>query len=348
MRIGFFTGVYFPRKDGTCYTVRSWKEKLEERGHEVYVIYPDVDGYEPGENEIPITSMPDPWYEGHRWPFPLGTRKFPELDVVHCHSPGLLGLMGRYYAWRNDLPSVFTFHTPLEKYAEGLFRSKIVSRILGAIFVKLDERYLRSFDRVTTNTGEIRERDIEALKIPAGVDTDFFRPREESFLDSYEHRRPYAGYSGRLSEEKNLEDVLKTAEDFEGTVFIVGSGRHEDALKEKAGENVVFQDFLPREKLPEFYSGLDVFVHASDADTFSLTAMEANACGTPVVAPDVPPFTEVMDSRSGELYSFGNTGDFLAKVKKAISGSYATRESALRYSVGESISELEKVYRELE
>ncbi|MFB6213818.1 MAG: glycosyltransferase [Candidatus Nanohaloarchaea archaeon] len=344
MRIGFFSGVYFPRKDGACYTVKSWKQELESRGHDVYVIYPGVDEYEPGENEIPVASMPDPWYEGHRWPLPLGTRKFPELDVVHCHSPGLLGLMGRYYAWRKDIPSIFTFHTPLEEYAEGFFKSKALSRLLGKIFVEIDERYLRTFDRVTSNTGELRDRDVDALEVPAGVDTGFFYARVDSFLDETGCQRPFAGYSGRLSEEKNIEHILEMAEGFEGTVFVVGNGRQEDELKEISGENVVFMDYLPRENLPEFYSGLDVFVHASDADTFSLTSMEANACGTPVVAPDVRPFTAVINGESGELYSFGDTADFRRKVEKALEKNYDTRGSAMRYSVDSSIDRLEDIY----
>ena len=34
MKIGFFIDTYLPRKDGATYTVRTWKSKMEERGHE--------------------------------------------------------------------------------------------------------------------------------------------------------------------------------------------------------------------------------------------------------------------------------------------------------------------------
>jgi 1,2-diacylglycerol 3-alpha-glucosyltransferase len=347
MRIGFFSGVYFPRKDGACYTIKTWKRELEKRGHEVYVIYPGVEGYEPEENEIPVTSLPDPWYEGHRWPTPIGTRKFPELDIVHCHSPGALGLLGRYYAWRKGIPSVFSFHSPLEDYADGLFPSKILSRVLQQVFVRIDERYLKTFDIVTTNTGAIKNREVPVEEVPAGIDIEFFRPTETSFIEEMGLERPVAGYSGRLSEEKNIEEILAMAEDFEGSVLIVGSGRHGEELKKKSGENVAFHDYLPREKLPEFYSSIDVFVHASTGDTFSLSSLEANACGTPVVAPDVHPFDKVVQSGNGLKHQFGDTEDFLGKVREAVSRQWSARKEAEKYSVKTSVEKLEGIYRGL-
>ena len=48
MRIGFFTDSCFPGIDGVTYTIEAWHERLEERGHEVYVIHPQS-SYEPDE-----------------------------------------------------------------------------------------------------------------------------------------------------------------------------------------------------------------------------------------------------------------------------------------------------------
>ena len=89
-----FTDSYFPGIDGIMYTIKLWREKLEARGHEVYIIYPDGD-YEPGAREIPIRSL-------------------PELDLVHCHGPAPASLLGRYYAQRHNLPAIYTHHTPIE------------------------------------------------------------------------------------------------------------------------------------------------------------------------------------------------------------------------------------------
>lgn len=348
MKIGFFTGVYFPRKDGACYTIKTWKDKLEERGHEVYVVYPKVKGYQPSKREIPVNSLPDPWYEGHRWPAPLGTKKFPEVDIVHCHSPGALGLLGRYYAWRKDLISVFSFHSPLEDYADGIIPNKKLSRMLQKAFIAIDESYLKTFDKVTTNTGFIKNRDIEVDEVPAGINIDFFRPQEPDYFSDKEWPRPVVGYSGRLSEEKNIEILVDAVENFEGTMVIVGSGRYEQELKKIAGENVEFMDYLDRNDLPSFYSSIDVFVHASTGDTFSLSSLEANSCGTPVVAPNHHPFDKVIeDNVNGLKYKFEDKEDLLRKLNEAASRNWSTRSHVEKYSVERSIDKLENIYERL-
>lgn len=346
MKIGFFSGSYFPRKDGCSYTVREWKRRLEARGHETFIIYPSSRSYEPGENEIPVRSVNNPWFQGHMWPMPVGTRKFPELDIVHCHSQGPLGMMGRYYAWRNSIPAVYTHHTPLEDYAEGLFNSDIISRVLGKIYVTLETRYMDTFDVITSNTPDI-DRDVETVELPVGIDTEFFRPVKTDFFEGMEAKRPVIGYSGRISEEKNLENVVELGHGFEGTIVIAGEGRYREELEEKAPENVKFLDFLPREDLPRFMSSLDVFVTASTSDTLCLSALEANACGTPVVAPDVPPFNRTIDGSNGLNYSYGDQEDFLEKITKCTETGFDPRSRAKDYSVDKTIERLEEIYQGL-
>ena len=94
MKIGLFTDSYFPRKDGTSYTIETWKEKMEERGHEVHLYYPKS-SYEPGENEHPLRSVKNPFYHGHYWPLPDLSSVEEDLDVVHCHSPWLISYKDR-------------------------------------------------------------------------------------------------------------------------------------------------------------------------------------------------------------------------------------------------------------
>ncbi len=343
MRIGFFTDDYFPRKDGVGYTIKTWKQKLESRGHEVKVVYPGS-SYEPGEGEIPVRSLSNPFYHGHHIGLPLATSKFPEVDVVHCHSPGPVGIMASYYAWRKNIPSVYTYHTPIEDYIPHFLGSEALSQPLKKMYVGLDNRFMNSFDVVTSNTEDI-ERDVDPEILPVGVDTDFFHPRDPDFLDDMDIERPVVGYSGRISEEKNIEDVLEMAHKFSGSVFIVGEGRHREDLEEMAPGNVYFMDFLPREELPRFLSSLDVFVTASQSDTLCLSALEANACGTPIVAPDLPPFTRTVDERNGLRYKAGDPEDFCARVEECLESSLDPCSKAEEFSVEKTVEKIEEIYR---
>ncbi|MFW6321295.1 MAG: glycosyltransferase, partial [Halohasta sp.] len=277
MRIGFFTDSYFPGIDGVTYTIKAWRERLEARGHEVYVVYPDS-SHEPGDGEIPVRSLPNPFYRQYRLPLYRRLSTLPELDVVHCHGPATTGLMGRRYADRHDVTSVYTHHTPIEDYLISAFRVESLSRLAGRWYVKYENRFLQSFDCVTASTSRIR-RNVDPEKLPVGIEMDLFEPRTEQLFDDGDDR-PVVGYSGRMSRKKNVQEILRLADRLPEFRFVlVGEGPVRRSLERHAPDNVTIRDFLPRERLPVFYSSLDVFVTASTCDTLGLSTLEANACG---------------------------------------------------------------------
>lgn len=339
MKIGFFTDSYFPGIDGVTYTIKAWRERLEDRGHEVYVIYPDS-SHKPDEREIPVKSLPNPFYWQYRAPTYKRISKLPDLDVVHCHGPATTGLMGRRYANKNDVKSVYTHHTPVEDYFVGALKSDVLSNLVGKIYVGYENRFLQSFDCVTASTNRIR-RNVEPRKLPVGLEMDFFQPQEEDMFDEH----PVVGYSGRMSEKKNIGEILKLAENMPDTKFVlVGEGPQRSKWEKKASENVDFKDFLPREKLPEYYSSIDVFITASTCDTLGLSTLEANACGTPVAAADVPPFDRTIEEANGERFEFGDIESMKNAVRKCIEEERDTRSAVEHYSLEKTIDELEEIY----
>ena len=344
MRIGFFSDSYFPEIDGVAYTLKNWKERLEQRGHEVFIVYPESENYDSERNEIPVKSVSNPFYPGYGIPVPTGFDKFPDdLDVVHCHTPAFLGLAGKIYAERNGIPSVYTHHTPLEEYFVQVLKSEKFSNILGGFYVSGEEWVLSRFDKLISNTDEGR-RNLEMDKLAAGVDMEFFKPVE----GIWDFDKPVIGYSGRISNEKNIEEVLEMVTEIDAKTIVVGEGPVKEKLKRQASDEVIFKDFLDREKLPSYYSMLDVFVTASTGDTLGLSSLEANACGTPVVAPDLHPFDKTIeDGSNGYLYSKGDVNDFRRKVEKALKKDWSTRKAVEKYSLSKSIDKVEEIYREV-
>ncbi|WP_336342588.1 glycosyltransferase [Halalkalicoccus ordinarius] len=341
MRIGFFTDSYFPELDGVTYTIDLWKRELERAGHEVYVVYPDGD-YEPGEREIPVTSVPNPFYPGYRIPLFKRPSTLPELDVVHCHGPAPIGLLGRYYARKHDLPSIYTHHTPIEEYFHQNVKFESIAALLARAYLPWENTFLESFDVVTASTERI-ERDVEHVKLPVGIDMEFFEPTDERWYPD----RTVIGYSGRLSPEKNVSEILRVAERLpEYDFVIVGEGPFRDRLEERAPRNVEIWDFLPREELPGFYSSIDVFVTASTADTLGLSTLEANACGTPVAAADVLPFTRTIGPDNGRRFEYGNLESMLETIETCLRTDLDSRAAVERYSVrSNTLPLLETLYR---
>ena len=350
MNIGFFTDSYFPGIDGVTYTIQAWRDRLESRGHEVYVVYPES-GHEPDDHEIPIPSLPNPFYRQYRFPTYRRLSTLPDLDVVHCHGPASTGLMGLRYAKRYGATSVYTHHTPVEDYFVQGLKSERLAALAGRAYVAYENRFLNAFDCVTASTSRIR-RDVDPVKLPVGIEMGRFRPGESDRVAALATDggptaadAPVVGYSGRMAHKKNVDEILRLAERLPEVRFeLVGEGPVRAELEADAPPNVRFHDFLPRGDLPGFYAALDVFVTASTCDTLGLSTLEANACGTPVAAADVAPFDETIESENGARFALGDLEDMERAVRDCLDGDRDTRAAVEQFSVERTIDELESIY----
>ncbi|MEZ3164119.1 glycosyltransferase [Halorubrum sp. RMP-47] len=350
MNIGFFTDSYFPGIDGVTYTIQAWRDRLESRGHDVSVVYPES-GHEPDDHEIPVPSLPNPFYRQYRFPTYRRLSTLPDLDVVHCHGPASTGLMGLRYAKRYGATSVYTHHTPVEDYFVQGLKSERLAALAGRAYVAYENRFLNAFDCVTASTSRIR-RDVDPVRLPVGIEMDRFRPGKSDRVAALATDggptaadAPVVGYSGRMAHKKNVDEILRLAERLPEVRFeLVGEGPVRAELEAGASPNVRFHDFLPRGDLPGFYAALDVFVTASTCDTLGLSTLEANACGTPVAAADVAPFDETIEPENGARFALGDLGDMERAVRDCLEGDRDTRTAVEQFSVERTIDELESIY----
>lgn len=125
MRIGFFSDRYLPFTDGIAYSMEDARRELEALGHEVYIFAPKP-GARYCEASPRITRFPAVkgfFFDDYRFSvfYPPRTRRRVDrldLDLVHFHTPGQLGIFGAYYALRHEIPLVTTYHTDLYEYVK--------------------------------------------------------------------------------------------------------------------------------------------------------------------------------------------------------------------------------------
>lgn len=305
---------YTPQVNGVTTVVRRIVSLLAAQGHEALVVaprYPEA-AWSQDARELRVPSVACPLYPDIRMALPpfrrvAGFFGVAPPDVVHVHTEGALGLAGRRWALRHEVPLVTTFHTNFPEY----------SRHYGVGFLEpLVWRWLRWFHapaRVTFTPGEAvrdelgRRGLIHTAVWGRGVDPHFFHPRRRDA----NWRRQLTGdgdgvivvHVGRLAREKNLGaliDAWRQAHAALGpraTFVVAGEGPE----ARRVASELPFAHllgFLPREDLARLYASADICVFPSHTETCGLVALEAMASGTAVVAADAGGFRESI--RPGE------------------------------------------------
>ncbi|MFB6120635.1 MAG: glycosyltransferase [Halobacteriaceae archaeon] len=359
--VAAFTDTYLPTVNGVTYTIQTWRDRWVDRGGRMAVVYPDAD-HDPISDEHPVSSLPLPFYEG----FHLGTPRVPDavrdVDLVHAHTPFAVGFAGLRLAGRADLPLVASYHTPTAEYADYLaVGDRSASALRG-----VSERYERWFydraDLAVAPSEATRDHLREEVGVstpvevvPNGVDVEQFSPTDPAdFLDRHglHTDRPLVGYTGRHGYEKRLSDVIGAAAELDVTLVFGGDGpAREDIEEQAAAANVDarFLGFLDREEMAAFYTALDVFAFPSPVETQGLVALEANACGTPVVGADEGALaTTVEDGVTGYHFETGDVVSFREALQRALAERESLRESCLarrdEMSVEHAVDRLEELY----
>ena len=225
-------------------------------------------------------------------------------DVIETGDPYRAAWIGLEAAKRMGIPVVAYYHSDYPR-ALGRTLKRFAGRQFGALIAPAIRSYLvRLYNRMSVTVVPSRHcyDALEAIGIarleliPLGTNLDVFYPRDsrdrlfrELGLDSGMHLLLYVG---RLAREKNIRSLFAMMDQLQGDerrhhLLIVGDGEQRDEVEEKARE-VKWLTWLPftdsRERLADLYAAADLFVHAGNRETFGLVSLEAQACGTRVLA----------------------------------------------------------------
>lgn len=234
----------------------------------------------------------------------------PLYDAVHSHY-WLSGWVGRLAAERWQRPLIQSFHT--------LGRVKNLTLHVGdtpepAARIQAEERIIETAEVVLAPTAEeaaqlvrLYNADPERVKVVApGVDTDVFTPagRDAAKRAMGLEGRSVVLFVGRLQPLKSpdiavgaVAELARRVPEVDPVLLVVGgpSGRaglqasHIEKMAADAGiaDRVILHEPVEHRRLPDVYRAADVLLVPSRTESFGLVALEASACGTPVVATDV-------------------------------------------------------------
>jgi len=118
--------------------------------------------------------------------------------------------------------------------------------------------------------------------------------------------------------------------------MILGDGDDVPRLKElntKLGldDIVQFTGFIPESEKVLVYQKAALLVENSVKEGWGLIVMEANACGTPVVASKVPGLVDsVIENKTGFFYEYGNIEELAQKIERLLD------DAPLRNEIGKN------------
>lgn len=310
MKFGFFTDTYFPQVSGVATSIKTLKDELEKKGHQVYIFTTtDPNAKEFEEDVIRMPSVPFVSFKDRRivvrgmWYAYLIAKEL-ELDLIHTHTEFGAGMLGKMVGKKLKIPVIHTYHTMYEDYLHYIAKGKVVK----PAHVKY---FSRMFANHTTGVVCPSERVIDKLEeygvtapmriIPTGIDIKKF-DRPDITAAMKKKLRLELGLTdnslmllslSRISYEKNIQTIIKGFSKIidrfpEAYLIIVGNGPYVDELKALAqecgvSESVKFTGEVPNDDVAIYYKAADYFVSASTSETQGLTYTEAMAAGTPCI-----------------------------------------------------------------
>lgn len=296
LRIALFTETFLPKVDGIVSILRLMLRRFQEEGHEVIVFAPKGAPEEyAGARVIGTSGISAPFYPELKLSV-AGPRIWRNLqrfrpDIVHVLNPFVLGPFGLWFARRMRAPVVASFHTDVARYAHhyglGLF-SPIVWNYMRFLHNQADVNLCPS----TAVRSDLIQHGFRRVRWwHRGIDTEQFHPgpRDPELRARLTDGNPddfLILNVGRQAPEKNLDQLRDAIFPRSGVrLALVGGGPGHESLKSHfAGTPTVFPGYLKGEELVNAYRAADAFIFPSTTETFGLVALEAMACGVPVIA----------------------------------------------------------------
>lgn len=331
MKIGI---VCYPTFGGSGVLATELGMALSEKGHEIHFIsyqqpvrlhfHPNICYHEVSVPKYPLFDYPP--YESALSSTLVNVIKNNNLDILHVHY-AIPHASSAYFAMQilkksgADIPYITTLHgTDItlvgkdQTYAPVVTFSMNESSAITAVSDNLREETYRSFDV---------EKDI--IVIPNFVDTGRF------YKDDKEHFKKMVAPNGErilvhasnFRKVKRVDDVIRVFErvheKLPAKLLMIGDGPERQHAEELSRTLRIQDDirFLGKQdRMDEILSISDLFVLPSQYESFGLTALEAMACGVPVISTNTGGLPEVnVDGKTGYL---SDVGDIMSMSEHAI------------------------------
>lgn len=190
-----------------------------------------------------------------------------QIHISYVHSP-------IRYAW--DLQHQYLKEAGLNKGVKGLIAKLILH------YMRLwDYRTSNNVDYFIANSKFIAKRIWKCYRRKANV---IYPPVDVDAFELCENKEDFYLTASRMVPYKKIDIIVEAFTKMpDKKLFVIGDGPELKKIKSKAGPNVVLLGYQPFGVLKDYMQRAKAFVFAAEED-FGIIPVEAQACGTPVIA----------------------------------------------------------------
>ncbi len=190
-----------------------------------------------------------------------------QLHICYCHTP-------MRYVW--DLREQYLRESGLDRGFKGLLSKMILQHLRRWDFKTSDRvnHFVANSQYIADRIKRAYNRQATVIYPPVDVDKFIFFDKKEEFYFTASRMVPY----------KKVDLIVEAFSSMpEKRLVVVGDGPDLEKVKAKAGKNIELLGFQSSDVLMDYMQRAKAFVFAAEED-FGIVPVEAQACGTPVIA----------------------------------------------------------------
>lgn len=315
------------------YHTQKWCKWFCKRGHQIHVISFTEGSLDDAIVYVVKTSAKPDSNDSNKLKYLLHAREIKRLvdkikpDIVDVHYASSYGTV--------------TALSGVKRYVLSLWGSdvydfpkkSILHKCLLKFSLKKAEYIFSTSKAMADEARKYTDKKIDIT--PFGVDTELFSP--DKCVRSYESDGVIRiGTVKALTPKYGIDCLIKAfalfAESRKNSsvrLEIAGKGEYEEQYKKLAhdmgiGDFIIWHGFVTQEKVAEIWANLDLAVVPSvlESESFGVSAVEAQASGTPVIISDIPGLMEAtIPEVTSIVFGRGNEKELASKIERLVNDS---------------------------
>lgn len=369
MRIAIFTETYLPYINGVVTHIKILRDGLVAMGHEVLIVTADKNTAEhkviDGVLRCPALEFKKLYGYGVASPLSMTLKSKVSAfnpDIIHIQQEFGTGLAGIRISRDLGIPLIYTLHTMYDDYIYY-----IAPFGFGDLVKRISHQYIRFVARradIITgpskkcadylhNAGVRRK----VYVIPNSVEVENYTEESTTVAQRLAVREKYGipadafvgCFCGRIGKEKGIDHLIRlwaATTDDHMYLLIIGNGPYREQFEELAkecgiGHRVKFTGAVSHEQLAPYYACCDCYATASLSEMYSISMLEAQASGLPVLQRlDPDNVDQIKEGVNG--YLFETEGEF-GRLVNMLAAMSADEKANMRQKVRESVAERSSV-----